>query len=198
MTLTAQLYTSAASREQFPETLYPEVAFVGRSNVGKSSLLNCLLRQHRFARVSRTPGCTRTVNFYLVERRWMWVDLPGLGYAAVSQQQRRQWAQLIREYLEHRPQLRLVCVLTDARHSPSPWDMAVMELLEARHRPFVAVLTKCDKLSPAELQQRIAQLRYLLHCCRHVVDVLPTSARTGLGREALLAIIRRHCAVPVD
>jgi GTP-binding protein len=138
------------------------------------------------------------VNFYLVDNRWMWVDLPGLGYAVVAQQQRRQWAQLIRHYLEQRPQLRLVCVLIDSRHDPSPWDMAVMELLENRQRPFVVVLTKCDKLSHSELQQRIAQLQELLQHCQYMVEILPSSARSGLGREALLAIIRRYCVVPIE
>lgn len=198
VTLRARLYCSAATIAQFPDTPYPEVAFVGRSNVGKSSLLNCLLLQRRLARVSRTPGCTRTVNFYLVEERWMWADLPGLGYAAVSRQERRGWAELIRHYLQYRPQLRLTYVLIDARHDPSPWDMAVMELLEHHERPFVAVLTKSDKLAPSALQERKAQVESLLQHCRYVVEVLPTSARTRLGRDALLAILRRYCMAPVE
>ncbi len=195
MRLTARFYASASSIDTLPATPYPEVAFVGRSNVGKSSLLNHLFGQ-RLARVSRTPGCTRTFNFYLVQERWMWVDLPGLGYAAVARQQRHQWARLLRYYLEHRAQLHLTCVLIDSRHPPRLWDMAVMELLEHRGCPFVVVLTKSDHLSAAALQEQIAQLRTLLHACRYWVDIIPSSARTGQGREALIAVIRRYCQTP--
>jgi GTP-binding conserved hypothetical protein len=195
--LRARPLLSAASAEQFPQTPYPEIGFVGRSNVGKSSLLNRLLLQPRLARVSSTPGCTRTINFYLVEDRWVWVDLPGLGYAAVSRQERQRWTRLIRYYIEERQQLRLLCVLVDSRHDPSPWDMAVMELAEQRQRPFVVVLTKCDKLSRQQLQERVAQLQQLLAQCTFVVEILPTSARTGMGREQLLAVLRRYCMAPV-
>jgi GTP-binding protein len=128
----------------------------------------------------------------------MWVDLPGLGYAAVSHTQRREWASLIRTYLAQREQLRLTCLLIDARHDPSPWDMAVAELLEEYERPYVIALTKCDKLGSVELQQRKQQLEHLLQHCHYVAEVVPTSARTGLGRDALLAIIRRYCLAPVN
>lgn len=126
----------------------------------------------------------------------MWVDLPGLGYAAVARTQRQQWTQIIRHYLEHRPQLRLTCVLVDARHPPSPWDMAVMELLENRGRPFVVVLTKCDRVSATALRERIDHLQGLLAACRHWVDIVQSSARTGQGREALIALIGRYCKAP--
>ncbi|MCS6965506.1 MAG: ribosome biogenesis GTP-binding protein YihA/YsxC [Candidatus Kapabacteria bacterium] len=192
----ADLYRSAVSIAQFPQTPYPEVAFAGRSNVGKSSLLNRLLLA-QIARTSQTPGCTRTINFYLVEKSWMWVDLPGVGYAAVSQHQRQGWTQLIRTYLQHRSQLRLTCVLVDSRRVLGPWDMAIIELLENRESPFVVVLTKSDKLPLSALQRQQAQVESYLQQYRYVVEVLPTSARTGLGRDALLAIIRRYCMAPV-
>ncbi len=126
----------------------------------------------------------------------MWVDLPGLGYAAVAHTQRQQWSRSIRYYLQYRQQLRLTCVLIDARHPPSSWDIALMELLEEWERPFVIVMTKCDQLPTTAVQERKTQIESLLQAYRYGAEVIPTSARTGLGRNVILAIIRRYCLAP--
>jgi GTP-binding protein len=191
VSLSADFLLGAAQPAQFPATDAPEIAMVGRSNVGKSSLINAILRTGKVARVSQTPGKTQEINFFMTELGVVMADLPGYGYAAVSKTRRSEFATLINAYLAQRQQLQVVFVLVDARHDPMPHDMAMLENLEFLGRQYVVVLTKCDKLKPAEINARVEQVRGLLAFCKHVVDVVPTSATTGEGRNALLGIIKR-------
>lgn len=189
--ISAEFVKGATKPEHFPESTLPEIAMIGRSNVGKSSLINTLVRHGRMARVSNTPGKTQEINFFVTDMNFMLVDLPGYGYARVSKGQREQFSVLIKSYVLQRPQLALTCVLVDARHDPQPLDMAMLEELELGARPFAVILTKCDKLKPGALVEREKQVRELVGQCQHVVDVIPTSSETGLGRHQLLGLIKR-------
>ncbi len=164
---------------------------IGRSNVGKSSLINQLVRHGGLARVSNTPGKTQEINFYTTDAGFMLVDLPGYGYARVSKEQRASFSELIRTYLLQRSQMLLACVLVDARHDPMVPDLAMVEELEFAGRPYAVLLTKVDKLKPRQVEARLNQFRTLLSQCTHVVDVIPTSAITGEGRSNIIGMMKR-------
>ncbi len=180
--------------DQLPDYAFPEVAFAGRSNVGKSSLINALVFQRSLAHVSSTPGRTRSINIYPVNGQWMLVDLPGYGYARVSKQQREDFRQLLLGYLLERRQLAVACVLIDSRHDPSADDLSLIEELELRGRRYAVILTKADALSPADVEERTEQIRHLVQHCTGCQAVMATSARTGQGRTQLWALIRKTLA----
>lgn len=184
--------TSAVRLEQLPSLPYPEVAFAGRSNVGKSSLLNALVFQHRLARVSATPGRTRSINLYPVDGKWILVDLPGYGYAKVARSQREEFRELIMGYLLTRQQLVLACVLVDSRHDPTADDLALLEELEMHARRYAVILTKIDALSQRQLVERQEQLNALIAQCRWCAGVISTSTRTGVGRDKLWSLIMNY------
>ncbi len=187
----ATFVKGATKVDQFPLSDLPEVAMIGRSNVGKSSLINEVVRHNGLARVSNTPGKTQEINFFTTDAGFMLVDLPGYGYARVSKTQREMFSELIRSYLLQRPQLVLTCVLVDSRHDPMTIDMAMIEELEFAGKPFAVILTKCDKLKSRQVEAREQQLRTLLQQCTHLVDVLPTSAVSGTGRHQLIGMVKR-------
>ncbi len=189
----AKFIMGAAGREQFPEESLPEVAFAGRSNVGKSSLINSIVMRKNLARTSSTPGKTREVNFFNVEDKWMLVDMPGFGYAAVGKDYRIKWAKLNYAYLECRKNLKLVCALIDSRHDPMDNDMALVEWLEHHQQNYIIILTKCDKNSKKSNADRLDQVRYLVSQCGFCIDVLMYSVINGTGRKELQAIIKRYC-----
>jgi GTP-binding protein len=174
-----------------PDPSLPEVAFAGRSNVGKSSLLNRLVRRKKLARVSNTPGRTREINFFRVNAEFILVDLPGYGYARISKEQRAGWRPLIEGYMRRSPQLRGIVQLIDARHDPTPDDQHMLDFLAELGVPSVIVLTKIDKLTPAQATKRIAELSLALGLEQE--QVIPFSAVTGRGRdelaEAILALL---------
>jgi GTP-binding protein len=192
--LQAEFILGATKPEHFPASRLPEVAFIGRSNVGKSSLLNSLVRRKNLAHVSSTPGKTQQINFFTVGSHWTFVDLPGFGYAKASKQEREQWAMLAKDYLQHRKQLRLICFLIDSRHDPSGLELGLIEELEMIGRRFVIILTKKDKISPKAMQERELQLRDVTQFCQHCADILPYSSLAGDTRANLLAIIKRECS----
>ena len=170
----------------------PEVAFIGRSNVGKSSLINSIVMRKNLARISSAPGKTREINFFLVENKWILVDMPGYGYATIGKQYREKWAILNNKYLEAREQLKFVCVLVDSRHDPMPIDIELIEFLENINRKYLIILTKCDKISKSDIVERKSQVEYLVSKCNNCIEVLPYSSVSGLGRNELLGIIRKN------
>jgi len=193
--LDAKLNIAASAPDLFPESTLPEVAFAGRSNVGKSSLVSALLgrKGRRLVRISRKPGKTRTVCFFDVraeEGPVRFVDLPGYGYASASKQEKKRWGPLITEYLEHRASLCLVLVLLDPRHEPTRQDAEVFELLSHYERPTVVAATKMDKLSKSKKKPAALHLSQTTG-----TRVLPCSATTGEGLESVLHVIGRACGI---
>ena len=176
-----------------PEPKWPEVAFAGRSNVGKSSLLNQLVRRKRFARVSNTPGRTREVNFFLVNGKFVLVDLPGYGYARISKERRAEWKPLIEGYLRSSKELRGIVQLLDVRHEPTGDDRQMLAFLASVGVPTLFALTKIDKLTASQRKDRIAALVDALETNED--QVIPFSAVTGEGRdelaEAVVALVEQ-------
>jgi len=170
-----------------PDNLLPEVAFVGRSNVGKSSLLNKLVRRKAFARVSNTPGRTREINFFKVNGAFVFVDLPGYGYARISKERRREWKPLMERYLRYTQQLRGIVMLLDARRDPSDDDMDMLDFLAELEIPVLLAVTKVDKLRAREVAERLAALAGALEIDEE--QLIPFSAVTGAGRDELAEAI---------
>lgn len=170
-----------------PEPKLPEVAFAGRSNVGKSSLLNRLVRRKRFARVSNTPGRTREINFFVVNQQFVLVDLPGYGYARISKERRAEWRPLIERYLRTSPELRGIVQLLDARHEPTQDDRQMLDFLASIGVPTLFALTKIDKLTASDRAARIAELTDRVGASEE--QVIPFSAVTGEGRDELAAAL---------
>ncbi|HEX5438118.1 MAG TPA: ribosome biogenesis GTP-binding protein YihA/YsxC [Gemmatimonadaceae bacterium] len=170
-----------------PDASLPEIAVSGRSNVGKSSLLNRLVRRKAIARVSQTPGKTREINFFQVNDLFVLADLPGYGFARVARSAREQWRPLIESYLRESPQLRGVVQLIDARHDPTALDRQMLEFLAALGVPTIVVLTKVDKLRPRERAARLSALERQLGLDPE--QIVPFSAVTGEGRDELAEAI---------
>lgn len=166
-----------------PESTLPEIAFAGRSNVGKSSLLNKLIHRKKFARVSNTPGRTREVNFFKVNDEFVFVDLPGYGYARVSKDKRAEWRPLIEGYLSGSPELRGIVQLLDARRDPTADDHAMLDFLSEIGVPTIVALTKVDKLTAAQRVRRVDELCLALGL--ETDQMIPFSAVTGEGRNDL-------------
>lgn len=177
----AHFVTGAPSLDVCPEPHHPEICFAGRSNVGKSSLINALLNHKGLARTSNTPGKTQEMNYYLVDDKTYLVDLPGFGYAKVSKKERERWGSDIRDYLLERPTLRLVIHLVDIRHKPSKLDEEFFYWLGVNRLPFVVVLTKGDKLSHNKRQQSKARVKRILDEMNIEVPIVISSAEKKMG-----------------
>ncbi len=170
-----------------PEAVLPEVAFAGRSNVGKSSLLNRLVRRKAFARVSKTPGRTREINFFNVNGTFVLADLPGYGYAKVSKSRSAEWGPLIESYLRSSPQLRGVVQLLDVRHDPTDDDRQMVDFLSDVGVPTLFVATKTDKLAKGALARRLVEIALAMGVDEE--QVVGFSAQTGAGRDELAQAI---------
>jgi GTP-binding protein len=180
--------TGAADYDGLPEDVLPEVAFAGRSNVGKSSLINALTGRKSLARTSNTPGRTRQINFFELGGRLMLVDLPGYGYARAAKTEIKGWTRLIQSYLKGRTGLRRLCLLVDGRHGIKAVDEELMALLDSAAVPYRVVLTKCDKVKSAELEKRVADIeKALVSHPAALPDILLTSAVKNAGIEQLRA-----------
>ena len=181
----SEFVISAGAPSQFPADRLPEIAFLGRSNVGKSSLLNTLTGQKKLAFISRTPGRTQTINFYRIDGAFYFVDLPGYGYAEVPRHVAEQWKPLIEGYLGTRGTLKLSCLILDARRGWMESDLLLKRWLEDRGRPILVVATKIDKLNQSELEHGLRAIR------QEGLEPLPFSAVTGRGaREIWQAITK--------
>jgi len=177
----AEFVKSAFEKRHWVADGRPEIAFLGRSNVGKSSLLNSLLQRKSLARTSNTPGRTQCINFFLVNGELFFVDLPGYGYAKVSKSMRTDWGKMAEQYLSEREQLALSIQLVDARHKPTALDTQLHEWLVFNKKPHIIVATKADKLSRNELQKQMKAMANVLPGSR----LMGYSSQTGMGRDEL-------------
>ena len=182
----AEFLKSALKESDWPNDNKREIAFLGRSNVGKSSLINSLLGVRGLARISRTPGRTRTLNFFLINNEFRFVDLPGFGFARVPKDIKRGWATAATEYLAHRKQLVLSIQLIDSRHEPTNQDLQLYNWLRHHQKPHLIVATKTDKLSNNELRKHLENMRQSLES-----DVIAFSAATKRGQEEIWHQIER-------
>ncbi len=180
---------------KIPQNELPEIAFAGKSNVGKSSLINALMNRKSLARTSSQPGKTQTINFYNINDALYFVDLPGYGYAKVSQQEKEKWGRMIERYLHQSNVLKAVFLLIDIRHDPSANDKTMYEWILANGFHPIIIATKADKINRSQLQKQIKAVRQGLGAGKDTV-VLPFSAQTKQGREEIYEVIDRLMAPP--
>lgn len=186
----ARFLAGAADPSRIPKSAFPEIAFAGRSNVGKSSLLNRLVGQHKLARVSKTPGRTQQINFFVVDDRLTFVDLPGYGFARVPLHVKEEWKALVEHYLTHRPNLRAVVVIVDVRRGVMTDDAQLIDFLGAHALPLIVVATKADKLG---YNDRARHVRFLAEqLAPHGVHPLVCSAPSGEGIDEVWRAIDRQ------
>lgn len=179
----AEFITSAADKEGFPKTDLPEIAFIGRSNVGKSSMINALLGRKKLVKVGNTPGKTRLINFFNIEDKYIFVDLPGYGYAKTSKAERKKWGRLIESYLKTRNQLKACVLIIDIRRIPSGDDFLMIDWLSDNEIPILLTATKTDKVSRNELDKHINKIAETLSVTPNTI--LPFSATRKDGMETV-------------
>lgn len=186
----AEFVKSSAKVLQCPKPDRPEYAFIGRSNVGKSSLINALTGNKKLAKTSSTPGKTQLINHFLINRRWYMVDLPGLGYAKISKTQRAKWERMINEYFYKRLNLLNTFILVDSRHEPQKTDLELMAMFGANQLPFSIVFTKADKNKPTKLASNIAAYKErLLEEWEELPQIFITSSEKKTGLDDILKFI---------
>jgi GTP-binding protein len=178
----ANFVKSATSPEHYPRDGRPEIAFMGRSNVGKSSLINSLLGVKGLARTSSTPGRTQLINFFLINDAFYFVDLPGYGYARVPADVKKHWGPMVEKYLATRPNLMLSILITDSRHEPTQLDLLMREWLQTRGKPFIIVATKADKLSSNQLRVNLSRGSAVFG---REKEIVPYSAVTRRGADRI-------------
>lgn len=187
---TASFVISNTDINKCPEPKIPEYAFIGRSNVGKSSLINMLTDQKNLAKTSGKPGKTQLINHFLINESWYLVDLPGYGYAKTSKMNRFKWTKFIEEYLTKRENLMTTFVLIDARHEPQKIDLEFMNFMGHEQIPFAMVFTKIDKLSSSELQKNLAKYKKeMLKFWEEIPPVFTSSSTSKFGKEKILKYI---------
>jgi GTP-binding protein len=198
----AEFMIGAAAPGQFPPPFVPEVAFVGKSNVGKSSLINTLLNRKHLVKTSSTPGKTREINFFLINGGFRFVDLPGYGFSRAAKTKRDAWEGLIETYLTNRACLKGLVMILDIRHAPTALDQAMIAWLEEVGLRFVLVANKADKLSKSQLSRQVAALRKNLSGSALSTGLsalpLPFSAKSRVGRDSLWGQLRGWLAEPLD
>ena len=189
-----ELETVCGITSTLPENILPEIAFAGKSNVGKSSLINGLMNRKSFARTSATPGKTQTINFYNINKELYLVDLPGYGYAKVSEQEKKKWGQMIERYLHQSKQLRAVFLLIDIRHAPSANDKMMYDwILSQGYHPII-IATKLDKLKRSQVQKQIKVVRQGLGLSKDSI-LIPFSAVTKQGRDEIWDLAEEICGL---
>ena len=187
----AEFIRSATKAADFPRDRMPQTVFAGRSNVGKSSVINRLLNRKNFARVGSAPGKTTHINYFLIDKQLYLVDLPGYGYAQVSKQERDRWGRLIESWFADTTLMTLGVLIVDARHKPTADDCTMANFFKNTDKPFVVVANKLDKLKKSEIEGNIQRVRDVLELSDDV-PVIPFSAEKGDGKQQLLDLILAH------
>ena len=185
----AEFILSAASPKDFLQDGLPQIAFAGRSNVGKSSVINCLLRRKNFARVGAVPGKTVHVNYFKIDGTFYLVDLPGYGYAKVSKAERDRWGRLMESYFARPERMTLGVLIVDARHKPTADDCTMAQWFKDTGRPVVTVANKLDKLKKSEIEPNLQRIRETLELGPDA-PIIPFSAETRVGREELWSLLQ--------
>ncbi len=188
----ADLETVVGVTSKLPENLLPEFAFAGRSNVGKSSLINKLVNRKALARTSSQPGKTQTINFFLLNGEFYFVDLPGYGYAKVSKELQAKWGKMIERYLTRSRQLRMIFLLVDIRHEPSSGDKQMYEWVKSNEIPAVIIATKADKINRSQLNKQLAMIRKELGGAKE--PIIPFSKETGQGYDEVWKVMEDYLA----
>ena len=177
-----------------PKNTKPEIAFAGKSNVGKSSLINALMNRKSYARISATPGKTQTINYYSINDEMYLVDLPGYGYAKASHSEIEKWGKIIEDYLTKRESLKAIIMLVDIRHEPGANDLMIYDWLKHYNHKIIIVATKSDKLKRSQLQKHVAMLKKGFNLQKEDI-ILPFSSETKSGRDELWKIIEGICDI---
>lgn len=188
----AEFLTSLTDLSKLPKDGLPQIAFSGKSNVGKSSVINRVLQRKNFARVGETPGKTIHINFFRIDNRAYFVDLPGYGYAKVAKSEKERWGRLMEAYFSDPPRISLGILIVDARHKPTENDVTMAKYFQGSERPWVVVANKLDKLKKSEVEPNLALIRETL-ALDPQTPLIPFSAEKGTGREDLLREILRVC-----
>jgi len=188
--LSAEFVNSVSDLTQLPTAHLPEIVFIGRSNVGKSSLINKLSNKAKLAKTSSIPGRTRLLNYYLVNEEFYFVDLPGYGYAKVPEQIKTGWRKLVEDYISTRKNIKLVFELMDSRHDPTYLDQLMINWLEYYEIPYAIVLTKSDKISANKMERQIYRTSKIVHNDELCRDYIPFSAINGDGKNTVMKLIK--------
>lgn len=187
-----EFITSAAQPKAFIADGLPQVAFAGKSNVGKSSVLNCVLQRKNFARVGQKPGKTIHINYFKIDNKAYFVDLPGYGYAQVAQAEKDRWGRLMESYFGYPERITLGVMIVDARHEPTKLDCVMAQLFQSCGCEFVVVANKLDKLKKSEIEPNMARIRQTLQLSEDTL-LIPFSAEKGTGRGDLVSAIMNAC-----
>ncbi|MEO6694259.1 MAG: ribosome biogenesis GTP-binding protein YihA/YsxC [Ignavibacteria bacterium] len=190
--LSAEFIKSIFDLRALPNSVLAEFVFVGRSNVGKSSLINSICTKKKLAKIGSVPGKTRQLNYFLINEKFYLVDLPGYGYAKVPEQIRAGWRKLVEDYISERQNVKLVFVLIDSRHEPTYLDELMVSWLEYYEIPFAIVLTKSDKISANKMQKQIYRASKIVNNEDLCIDYIPFSTITGEGKYEVLKLVEEH------
>ena len=187
----AEFIKSAATPSGFVRSELPNIVFSGKSNVGKSSVINRLLNRKNFARVGQSPGKTIHVNYFLIDKKAYFVDLPGYGYAKVSQSERERWGRLMEQYFAEEGLITLGILIVDSRHKPTADDVTMAQWYKNSGCPLIVVANKCDKLKKSEIEPNLSQIRHTLELSDDIM-LIPFSAEKGTGRDILMTEILNY------
>ncbi|MBK9331828.1 MAG: YihA family ribosome biogenesis GTP-binding protein [Ignavibacteria bacterium] len=190
--LSAEFIKSIFDLRALPNSVLSEFVFVGRSNVGKSSLINIICNKKKLAKIGSVPGKTRQLNYFLINEKFYLVDLPGYGYAKVPEQIRAGWRKLVEDYISERQNVKLVFVLIDSRHEPTYLDELMVSWLEYYEIPFAVILTKSDKISPNKMQKQIYRSSKIVNNEDLCIDYIPFSTITGEGKNEVIKLIEDY------
>jgi GTP-binding protein len=187
----ADIVISAASKKQYPKEPIPEIALAGRSNVGKSSFINRMIQRKNLARTSSRPGKTQTLNFYIINEKFHFVDVPGYGYAKVSKKERAKWGEMMEEYFAEREQVRATALIIDVRHKPTEDDQLMYDYLKHFELPVMVIATKLDKIKKGQRKKQLKMIYDVLEM-EEEDALIPFSAETGEGKDVAWRTMLSH------